>query len=92
MSFVDVFPIEPVMPTTRARLRSRTSPPIRPSAANASSGTSVAAAPRASASAANSAPRVDRDEEIARRDPPGVDLHAGERIGPRFDAAEPRQQ
>src|SRR5438445_340842 len=56
MSFVDVFPIEPVMPTTRAELRSRTARPIRARAANASCGTSVAAAPRVRASSTNSEP------------------------------------
>jgi hypothetical protein len=36
MSFVEVFPIEPVMPTTRALLRSRTARPIAARAAKAS--------------------------------------------------------
>ena len=57
MSLVEVLPIEPVIPTTRAPLRSRTSHAIRPSALNASSGTSVAAAPREIASSRNSEPR-----------------------------------
>ena len=49
MSFVEVFPVEPVIATTRAELRPRISPPSAPSAANASSGASAAAAPRANA-------------------------------------------
>ncbi len=49
MSFVEVFPVEPVIATTRAELRSRTAPPSAASAANSSSGTSAAAAPRANA-------------------------------------------
>ena len=50
MSLVDVLPAEPVIPTNRAELRLRTAAPSAPSAANKSSGTIVAAAPRASAS------------------------------------------
>ena len=50
MSFVVVLPYEPVMATTRAEERERTARPSAASAANASSGTSVAAAPRANAS------------------------------------------
>ena len=38
MSFVDVLPVEPVMPTTRALARSRTARPSAASAANASLG------------------------------------------------------
>ena len=49
MSFVDVLPIEPVIATKRALLRWRTAPASAASAANGSSGTSVAAAPRANA-------------------------------------------
>ena len=77
MSFVDVFPVEPVIPTTRAELRSRTAPAIAARAAKASSGTSVAAAPGARASSRNARAVADRDEEVARLDAPRVDLHAG---------------
>src|SRR2546423_124270 len=56
-SLVEVLPIEPVIPTTRAEARSRTARPIAPSVENASSGTSVAAAPRAKACLRKSAPR-----------------------------------
>ena len=49
MSFVEVFPTEPVIATTRAAMRLRAARPIAAIAANASSGTSVAAAPRARA-------------------------------------------
>ncbi len=56
MSFVVVLPVAPVMPTTRAAERSRTAPPIAASAACGSPGTSVAAAPRASACATKSEP------------------------------------
>ena len=49
MSFVEVLPVEPVMATTRAELRARTALPSAASSAKASSGTSVAAAPRAKA-------------------------------------------
>ena len=83
MSFVVVLPVAPVMPTTRAVERSRTAPPIAASAACGSSGTSAAAAPRASACATKSAPAADRDEEVALLDPPGVDLHAGHLGRPR---------
>ena len=56
MSFVVVLPVAPVIPTTWALVRSRTRPAIAASAVCASSGTSVAAAPRASAWATKSAP------------------------------------
>src|SRR5438132_1055121 len=56
MSLVEVLPIEPVIPTKRAVLRSRTRPASAASAAKASSGTSVAAAPRAKACLTKSAP------------------------------------
>ena len=56
MSFVEVFPTEPVIATTRASLRARTALPSAASAAWASSGTSVAAAPRARASSRNASP------------------------------------
>ena len=56
MSFVDVLPVEPVMPTTRAELRPRTALPRAAIPANASSGTSVAAAPRANACRVKSSP------------------------------------
>ena len=56
MSFVEVFPAEPVMPTTRAPLRSRTAPPSAARAAKPSPGRSAAAAPRCRASSANRAP------------------------------------
>ena len=82
MSFVEVLPVEPVMPTTRAELRARTAPPSAASAANASSGTSVAAAPRAKACRQKSAPPPTRDEEVALLDAPRVDLHAGHLVRP----------
>ena len=50
MSFVEVLPVEPVMPTTSALERSRTARPIAAMAAKSSSGTSVAAAPALRAS------------------------------------------
>ena len=56
MSFVEVFPTEPVIATTRALLRSRTARPSAAIAAKPSSGTSVAAAPWARASSRNAAP------------------------------------
>ena len=56
MSFVDVFPTEPVIATTRAPLRARTALPIAAIAAKPSSGTSVAAAPRSRASSRNDTP------------------------------------
>src|SRR5262245_6634662 len=59
MSFVVVLPVAPVTPTTRAVERSRTSPPIVARAACGCSGTSAAAAPRASACLTKSAPASD---------------------------------
>ena len=56
MSFVVVLPVAPVIATTRALERSRTSPAIVASARLGWSGTSVAAAPRASACRTKSAP------------------------------------
>ena len=56
MSFVDVFPTEPVIATMRASLRARTALPSAASAACAWSGTSAAAAPRARASSRNASP------------------------------------
>ena len=56
MSFVEVLPVEPVIATTRADERSRTAPAIAASAAVQSCGTSVAAAPRASACSTKSTP------------------------------------
>ena len=77
MSFVEVFPTEPVIATTRASLRARTAPPIAASAAKSSSGTSVAAAPRARASSRIRLAAADGDEEVAGRDAARVDLDAG---------------
>ena len=56
MSFVDVFPVEPVIPTTIALLREQTAAPIAASAPNSSAGWSTAAAPRANACLAKSPP------------------------------------
>jgi hypothetical protein len=50
MSFVEVLPVEPVMPTIFALDRSRTSDPSAANASNGCSGTRVAAAPLARAS------------------------------------------
>ena len=50
MSFVEVFPTEPVIATIGTAIRSRIARPITASAAKASSGTSVAVAPFARAS------------------------------------------
>jgi hypothetical protein len=83
MSFVDVLPIEPVMPTMRAALRSRTARPIW-QAAKASSGTSVAAAPRDECVSRYVRAAANGDEEVAVDDPARVDLHAGEASGPRI--------
>ena len=82
MSFVDVFPIEPVIATKRAPLRSRTAPAIAASAAKGSSGTSVAAAPRANACLRYVGAVADRDEEVALLDPARVDLHACDLVRP----------
>ena len=65
-------------PTGRAPRRA-----IAASAPCSSSGTSAAAAPRASACATKSAPAAHRDEEVALLDPARVDLHAGDLVGPR---------
>ena len=56
MSFVDVFPVEPVTATTLAAERSRTALPSAPRAPTASSATSAAAAPAASASSTKATP------------------------------------
>ena len=80
MSFVEVFPIDPVIATTRAELCSRTARPRRASAANASSGTSVATAPLATASSTKVRAVADGDEQVARNDAPRIDLHAGEAV------------
>ena len=91
MSFVDVLPVEPVMPTTRALDRSRTARPERARGRRRHRrGTSVAAAPRASASSTNSAPPADRNEEVARLDAARVDLHAGDLVGVRRSLEAPR--
>ena len=76
MSFVDVFPVEPVIATTVASLRSRTARPRAASAVKASSGTSAAAAPTSHRVADEGLAVADGDEEVARGDAPGVDLHA----------------
>ena len=85
MSFVEVLPIEPVIATKRAPLRSRTAPASAASAAKASSGTSVAAAPRAKACSTKSPPAAYRDEEVAFLDATRVGLQAGHLVGPRRD-------
>ena len=82
MSFVVVLPVAPVIPTTRAPLRSRTAPRDRRErrvrvvgderggrAARERVGDEVGAA-------------ADRDEEVALLDPARVDLHAGHLVGP----------
>ena len=56
MSFVEVLPVEPVIPTTRAELWARTALPSAARATKGLSGTSVAAAPRAKACLTKSAP------------------------------------
>ena len=90
MSFVEVLPIEPVIATNRAPLRSRTRPASAASAAKASSGTSVAAAPRAKACLTKSTPAADRDEQVAVLDPARVGLQAGHLGRPRRDLELPR--
>ena len=100
MSFVEVFPTEPVIATTRALLFARTALPIAASAAKSSSGTSVAAAPRARASSRIRLAAADGDEEVAGRDAARVDLDAGHLArrrpragrGPRSSASRERDQ
>ena len=80
MSFVDVLPVEPVMPTTRAELRARTALPSAASAENASSGTSVAAAPARTRAAGS--PRPPRPRRRG-RPPRCVASRPGRRSPPR---------
>ena len=81
MSFVDVLPVEPVIADdARAASLADGAARARASAANASSGTSVAAAPRARASRDEVAPAADGDEEIARPDAARVDLDTGDPV------------
>ena len=82
MSFVDVLPVEPVIATTRAVLRSRTARPSAASAENASSGTSVAAAPPAKAARAYASPGPTATNRSSRADAPRIDLHAGHERAP----------
>ena len=82
MSFVEVFPVEPVIATTRAELRPRIARPSAPSAAKASSG-----AERRRRAARERVPRevpaaADLDEQVALLDPARVDLHAGHLVRP----------
>ena len=86
MSFVEVFPTEPVIATTRAALRSRTARPSAASASNASSGTSVAAAPCARASSRYASPpptATKRSPAPARRDSTPVTSSASPSRRPR---------
>ena len=88
MSFVDVFPTEPVIATTRASLRARTAPPSAASAAWASSGTSVAAAPARAGVVEKRLAAGDGDEQVARLDQARVDLDARHRVRVALDASE----
>ena len=73
-----------------ARLRSRRAPASAASAANTSSGTSVAAAPRAKASLDEVGAAADRDEQVALLDPARVRLQARHLGGPRRCLELPR--
>ena len=77
MSLVEVLPVEPVMPTNRARLRARSSRPIAASAANSSVGHERrrAAVARIGDELASAA---DGDEEVAGPNAARVDLEAGD--------------
>ena len=82
MSFVEVLPVEPVIPTTRAFERERTC------AGDRSEGEDRVG--RHEHSARSARDRVldeigtvaDRNEQVALLDPPRVDLHAGDDVGP----------
>ena len=65
MSFVEVLPVEPVIPTTRALLRARTAVPIAASAANASSGLEHGGRAAGERVLGEVAAAADHDEEVA---------------------------
>ena len=74
MSFVDVFPVEPVIPTTRAFERSRTAPAIAASAANGVVGDEGRRGPARERVLDEVGAAADRDEQVALLDAPRVDL------------------
>ena len=92
MSFVEVFPLEPVIATTRASLRSRTGAPERGHRAEL-----VVGHERRRCAARASLVQVcnaasERDEQIARPDAARVDLDAGDGRGVSLHAAEGPQR
>ena len=74
MSFVDVFPLEPVIATTRASLRSRTARPSAAIAANSSSGHERGSRTARARLLEECDAAAERDEQVAGSDAARVDL------------------